>query len=151
LIDVLLPSSDREDISDAVVWADAIRPDFLFTRPWHFINCGSAGCIVSAIQNIIAEETRSIYASTVGVVERRTSYSISDTDIPYKINGLKYNLKYNEEKEPAARETNRLNCDYVLKNGVNWLEDNNLGGDYYVSSAPIVNKQIYKAGVRLAT
>jgi hypothetical protein len=50
-----------------------------------------------------------------------------------------------------ARETNRLNCDYVLKNGVNWLEDNDLGGAYYAGSAPIVNEQIYKAGVRLAT
>lgn len=49
-----------------------------------------------------------------------------------------------------ARETNKLNCDYVLKNGVNWLEDNDLGGDYYVGSVTIVNEQIYKAGVRLA-
>ncbi|OKP11112.1 Nuclease S1 [Penicillium subrubescens] len=50
-----------------------------------------------------------------------------------------------------ARETNRLNRNFVLKNGVNWLEDNDLGGDYYDGSVPIVNEQIYKAGVRLAT
>lgn len=37
LIDVLLPSGDGEDISDAAVWADAIRPHFPFTRPWHFL------------------------------------------------------------------------------------------------------------------
>jgi hypothetical protein len=50
-----------------------------------------------------------------------------------------------------AKETNRLNCDYVLKNGVDWLEDNDLGGDYYDGSAPIVNEQVYKSGIRLAT
>jgi hypothetical protein len=37
LIDVLLPSGDGQDISDAAVWADTIRPHFPFTRPWHFI------------------------------------------------------------------------------------------------------------------
>jgi len=50
-----------------------------------------------------------------------------------------------------AKETNRLNCDFVLKNGVNWLENNDLGGEYYDGAAPIVNEQIYKAGIRLAT
>lgn len=38
LIDSLLPSSDGDDISDAAVWPDAIRPYFLFTRPWYFIS-----------------------------------------------------------------------------------------------------------------
>ncbi|KAE8342582.1 hypothetical protein BDV24DRAFT_162472 [Aspergillus arachidicola] len=50
-----------------------------------------------------------------------------------------------------AKETNRLNCDYVLKNGIDWVEENDLGGKYYDGAAPIVNEQIYKAGVRLAT
>ncbi|KNG80367.1 hypothetical protein ANOM_011496 [Aspergillus nomiae NRRL 13137] len=50
-----------------------------------------------------------------------------------------------------AKETNRLNCDYVLKNGIDWVEENDLGGEYYDGAAPIVNEQIYKAGVRLAT
>jgi hypothetical protein len=50
-----------------------------------------------------------------------------------------------------AKETNRLNCDYVLKRDIDWLENHDLGGDYYDGAAPIVNEQIYKAGVRLAT
>ncbi|GFF25187.1 hypothetical protein IFM46972_01317 [Aspergillus udagawae] len=50
-----------------------------------------------------------------------------------------------------AKETNRLNCDYVLKRDIDWLENHDLGRDYYAGAAPIVNEQIYKAGVRLAT
>jgi hypothetical protein len=49
-----------------------------------------------------------------------------------------------------AVETNRLNCDFVLKNGVQWLENNDLGGEYYEGAAPIVEAQILKAGIRLA-
>ncbi|KAB8231455.1 S1/P1 nuclease [Aspergillus alliaceus] len=49
-----------------------------------------------------------------------------------------------------ARETNRLNCEFVLKRGVEWLEENDLGGNYYDGAAPIVEAQVYRAGVRLA-
>ncbi|KAE8423315.1 S1/P1 nuclease [Aspergillus pseudocaelatus] len=49
-----------------------------------------------------------------------------------------------------ARETNRLNCYFVLKNGVDWLEENDLGGEYFDAAALIVNEQIMKAGIRLA-
>lgn len=49
-----------------------------------------------------------------------------------------------------AIETNRLNCDFVFKNGIEWLEHNDLGGDYYEEAAPIVEAQILKAGIRLA-
>ncbi|KAJ5380217.1 uncharacterized protein N7496_002645 [Penicillium cataractarum] len=49
-----------------------------------------------------------------------------------------------------ATETNRLNCDFVFKNGVEWLADHDLGGDYYNGAAPIVEVQILKAGIRLA-
>ncbi|KAJ5578876.1 hypothetical protein N7450_007743 [Penicillium hetheringtonii] len=49
-----------------------------------------------------------------------------------------------------ATETNRLNCDFVFKNGVEWLENNDLGGEYYDEAAPIVETQILKAGIRLA-
>lgn len=49
-----------------------------------------------------------------------------------------------------AIESNRLNCDFVFKNGVEWLENNDLGGKYYNEAAPIVEAQILKAGIRLA-
>ncbi|KAJ6024636.1 hypothetical protein N7540_005433 [Penicillium herquei] len=49
-----------------------------------------------------------------------------------------------------ATETNRLNCDFVFKNGVEWLENNDLGGQYYDKAAPILEAQILKAGIRLA-
>jgi hypothetical protein len=35
-------------------------------------------------------------------------HDIWDTDIPYKINGLKHNLKHNKEKEPATQQAARL-------------------------------------------
>ncbi|KAJ5443734.1 uncharacterized protein N7458_007606 [Penicillium daleae] len=49
-----------------------------------------------------------------------------------------------------ATETNRLNCDFVFKNGVEWLTNEDLGGQYYDEAAPIVEAQILKAGIRLA-
>ncbi|KAK9321585.1 S1/P1 nuclease [Lipomyces orientalis] len=49
-----------------------------------------------------------------------------------------------------VKETNRLNCEFVFKNGIPWLERNNLGEEYYEGAAPIVSEQIYKAAVRLA-
>lgn len=49
-----------------------------------------------------------------------------------------------------ATETNRLNCDFVFKNGVEWLTDHDLGGEYYKGAAPVVEAQILKAGIRLA-
>lgn len=49
-----------------------------------------------------------------------------------------------------AAETNRLNCDFVFKNGIEWLTENDLGGEYYEGAAPIVETQILKAGIRLA-
>ncbi|KAF7589804.1 hypothetical protein BBP40_003613 [Aspergillus hancockii] len=110
-------------------------------------------------------------------------HSIWDTDIPHKINGIKHNLKHNDEKEAAAgwatrlfqsnasrdlraectdvsnpvkcamawaTETNKLNCQYVFKKGIDWLMENNLGGEYYEGAAPLVEEQILKAGIRLA-
>jgi hypothetical protein len=49
-----------------------------------------------------------------------------------------------------ATETNRLNCDFVFKNGVEWLVKEDLGGQYYDEAVPIVEAQILKAGIRLA-
>lgn len=49
-----------------------------------------------------------------------------------------------------AAESNKLNCKYVLKKGLDWLETTNLGGDYYVGAVPIVEAQLGKAGTRLA-
>ena len=49
-----------------------------------------------------------------------------------------------------AAETNSYVCSYVMQPGVQWLESNDLGGDYYNGAVPIVEAQISKAGVRLA-
>lgn len=48
-----------------------------------------------------------------------------------------------------AQESNAYVCSYVLANGIDWLENNDLGGEYYDGAAPIVESQIAKAGVRL--
>lgn len=50
----------------------------------------------------------------------------------------------------CAKETNRLNCDFVFKNGVKWLVDHDSGRKHYDEAAPIVEAQILKAGIRLA-
>lgn len=48
-----------------------------------------------------------------------------------------------------AKETNKYVCSYVLKEGVDGLEGQDLGGDYYDGAAPIVEAQILGAGQRL--
>ncbi|BCS04904.1 S1/P1 nuclease [Aspergillus luchuensis] len=49
-----------------------------------------------------------------------------------------------------ATESNQLNCDFVMERGIEWLEENDLGGEYYEVAAPIVDEQIFKAAIRLA-
>jgi hypothetical protein len=49
-----------------------------------------------------------------------------------------------------AAEANAYVCSYVLQPGVEWLENNDLGGSYYDGAVAIVEGQIGKAGVRLA-
>jgi hypothetical protein len=114
---------------------------------------------------------------------RENLHSVWDTAIPHKINGIKHNLKHNDEREASAgwadrlyernrlwpianecsnirnplecvvqwaAETNRLNCEFVLQKGIPWLEDHDLGGEYYEGAVPIVEEQITKAALRLA-
>lgn len=49
-----------------------------------------------------------------------------------------------------ATETNVLVCAYVLAPGVDWVKENDLGGEYYEGAVPLVEVQIARAGVRLA-
>ncbi|EMC90833.1 hypothetical protein BAUCODRAFT_80723 [Baudoinia panamericana UAMH 10762] len=49
-----------------------------------------------------------------------------------------------------ATETNALVCNYVLAPRLDWLESNDLGGEYYAAAVPIVEDRITKAGQRLA-
>jgi hypothetical protein len=49
-----------------------------------------------------------------------------------------------------AIETNTYVCSYVMTNGIGWLENNDLGGDYYDGAVPIVTDRVSKAGLRLA-
>ncbi|KAJ5664490.1 hypothetical protein N7507_005221 [Penicillium longicatenatum] len=49
-----------------------------------------------------------------------------------------------------AKETNHLNCAVVFSKGLPYIEDEDLGGEYYDDAAPVIAEQIYKAGVRLA-
>ncbi len=48
-----------------------------------------------------------------------------------------------------ARERNRLVCEYVLKDGVKGVEEQELDGEYYVGAVPIVEGSIARAGRRL--
>lgn len=49
-----------------------------------------------------------------------------------------------------AEETNRLNCAVVFERGLEYLEKEDLAREYYDDAAPIIEEQIFKAGVRLA-
>ncbi|KAK6828861.1 hypothetical protein RU639_003355 [Aspergillus parasiticus] len=49
-----------------------------------------------------------------------------------------------------ADESNRLNCAVVFKRGIPYITNEDLAGEYYDDAAPIIEEQIYKAGVRLA-
>lgn len=48
-----------------------------------------------------------------------------------------------------AVETNQLICSYVLQPGLEWLESNDLGGEYYDGAKTIVEDRIAIAGMRL--
>ncbi|KAL5366610.1 S1/P1 nuclease [Aspergillus floccosus] len=52
--------------------------------------------------------------------------------------------------KPWAEETNRLNCAVVFKRGIPYLTGEDLAGEYYDDAVPIIEEQIYKAGIRLA-
>ena len=49
-----------------------------------------------------------------------------------------------------AAESNKLVCSYVLAPGLDWVKDNDLGGEYYEGAVDVVELQIARAGVRLA-
>ncbi|KAH7390180.1 S1/P1 nuclease [Cadophora sp. MPI-SDFR-AT-0126] len=46
----------------------------------------------------------------------------------------------------VARETNRLVCEYVLKDGLSGVKGKELSGNYYADAIPVVEQQIAKAG-----
>ncbi|KAJ6133220.1 S1/P1 nuclease [Penicillium samsonianum] len=93
-------------------------------------------------------------------------------NMPYKINAIRYRLKYNDKKlnkyRPTsavecvdvtnphtyimqwAEETNLLNRAVVFKRGIPYLTSEDLGGEYYDDAVPVIAEQIVKAGVRLA-
>jgi hypothetical protein len=48
-----------------------------------------------------------------------------------------------------AGEANAYICQYVLERGQAWLEENDLGGEYFDGAAVIVNRLVGSAGVRL--
>lgn len=49
-----------------------------------------------------------------------------------------------------AKEANSYICSYIMQPGQEWLENNDLGGEYYKGAVTIVESQISKAGIRLA-
>ncbi|KAF4635480.1 hypothetical protein G7Y89_g2621 [Cudoniella acicularis] len=236
-VDNLLANENEYDISDAAVWADAVRYHRHYTEGWHFVDandnppesCGVNykrdcvnGCVISAITNqtsIVLDHSQSTTVQTEALMyilhfigdihqplhaekldrggneikvcfdnrcSKENLHSIWDTDIIHKINGLKHTEKHNQEKDAAAKwasqlysgnqekgvtstaeecdniqdpescsvqwatETNAYVCSYVLANGIDWLKNNDLGGDYYDGAVPIVESQISKAGLRLA-
>ncbi|GES65978.1 S1/P1 nuclease [Aspergillus terreus] len=95
-------------------------------------------------------------------------HSIWDTDMPHKINGIKHSLKHNDEKTASLKWAKDLiqknlhrpatvtECNDVTlpqKCFKQWAtESNHLNsGDYYEDAVPVIEEQIFKAGVRLAT
>jgi hypothetical protein len=52
---------------------------------------------------------------------------------------------------PWAQEANSWVCKYVMKPGVEWLENNDLSLEYFDGAKPIVEDMIGKAGLRLAS
>jgi hypothetical protein len=65
-------------------------------------------------------------------------------------------LKNMDISEPAstalwwAQDTNGFVCTTVLKDGVDVVDDVDLGGAYYEAASPVVQRQLAKAGYRLA-
>lgn len=49
-----------------------------------------------------------------------------------------------------ATETNGYVCKYVLAPGLEWVKENDLGGEYYEGAVSVVELQIARAGKRLA-
>ncbi|KAJ9642986.1 hypothetical protein H2199_004508 [Coniosporium tulheliwenetii] len=95
----------------------------------------------------------------------KSLHAVWDTEIVLKHRGLRRNPSNNEEKEAAAKWANELHSaaqargvvvegsvmTYVLKNGVEWLEDerNDLALGYYDGAVPVVGELVETAGVRL--
>lgn len=48
-----------------------------------------------------------------------------------------------------AAESNALVCSFVMAKGVDWLRGRELGGEYYQGPVPVIEGQIFKAGMRL--
>jgi len=49
-----------------------------------------------------------------------------------------------------AKESNTYVCKTAMKEGIEWLESNDLSKDYYEEAVPVVEYLIGKAGIRLA-
>lgn len=49
-----------------------------------------------------------------------------------------------------ARDANSYVCSVVLKPGVNYVRNNDLGGDYYAACKPAFEVLLARAGYRLA-
>ncbi|KAF2502307.1 phospholipase C/P1 nuclease, partial [Lophium mytilinum] len=48
-----------------------------------------------------------------------------------------------------ASEANAWVCGFVLEKGQAWLEENDLGGEYFVGAGPVIDELVGKAGLRL--
>ncbi|KAJ0362750.1 hypothetical protein COL154_005930 [Colletotrichum chrysophilum] len=53
LVGKLLANDRNYDISDAATWADTLRGHMGWASKYHYINCPSSGCVISAIQNYV--------------------------------------------------------------------------------------------------
>ncbi|KAG6014947.1 hypothetical protein E4U43_005982 [Claviceps pusilla] len=50
-----------------------------------------------------------------------------------------------------SREANAFVCTHVLPEGATAIEDQELGGDYFKKAGPVIELQVARAGVRMAT
>jgi hypothetical protein len=101
--------------------------------------------------------------------QRTNLHSVWDSAIARKLNGLNFDAHATEEKPAAAKWAKALaertkaasltspdvstECSNLTdpnQCGIEWVKDNDLGGEYYEGAVHVVELQIARAGVRLA-
>lgn len=83
----------------------------------------------------------------------RLASSITDGEYTDEKESWLKDLDLNDPVNTAlawSSETNKLVCKYVLPEGEEAIRNQELGGAYYEAAAPVVQKQIAKAGYRMA-
>lgn len=75
-------------------------------------------------------------------------YSLDQKDGEVRME-LARSMEPNLDVLGLAKETNRLVCVYVLKDGIDEVKGKELNGSYYAESIPVIEDQLARAGRRL--